>query len=137
MLEKLRVVDIQIFHDSQWSSFLKTVHDNNPIYIYLKLIQCQLNHQHIRIIDINGKIIDPCILSINRNICVPIFDDAYYNLGIFWENKGNLAQARVDFRNFYRLNANDPDVQIAIQRIENKIEAKKVDEIEMIQLHRS
>ena len=137
MFEKFGNIDIQIFYGTKWYSFYRTHYNNDPIYIILKLIQCQVNHQHIRMIGINGIIIDPCILSNNRNIGNSIIDHAYYNLGIFWENKGNLGQALVDFRNFYRLNPNDPDVPIAIQRIENKIDAKKFDEIEMIQLHRS
>ena len=40
--------------------------------------------------------------------------------------KNDLAQALTDFRNFSRLNPNHPTGPIAIQRIENKIDAKKV-----------
>jgi len=68
MIENYRVIDIQIYHDSQWSSFYKTYDDINVIYRVFTLIQSQVKDQKLRIIDGKGNIIDPLILSNNRKM---------------------------------------------------------------------
>jgi len=124
MLEKMNVIDIQIFHDSQWSSFCKTFYDINIIHIVFSLIQCDVSYKKIRIVDKNGNIIDQLNL-LNKENCTSILQDAYYNLAFFWENKGDLLKALKDFRNHYRLNPNDPDASIEIQRIKTKLKQKR------------
>ena len=70
---------------------------------------------------------DGAIADYNEAIrLIPQFANAYYNRALYWEFKNDLAQALTDFRSFARLNPNDPDGPRAIQRIENKIDAKKV-----------
>ena len=51
MFKNHSVIDIQIFHDSQWSSFYKTFYDIHVIYIVFSLIQCEVCYKKIRIID--------------------------------------------------------------------------------------
>ena len=68
MIENYRVIDIQIYHDSQWSSFYKTYDDINVIYRVFTLIQSQVKDQKLRIIDGKGNIIDPLILSNKRKM---------------------------------------------------------------------
>ena len=69
---------------------------------------------------------DRAIADFNEAIRLnPKDADAYYNRALYWEFKNDLAQALTDFRNFARLNPNDSDGPKAIQRIENKIDAKK------------
>ena len=68
MFKNHSVIDIQIFHDSQWSSFYKTYDDINVIYRVFTLIQSQVKDQKLRIIDGKGNIIDPLILSNNRKM---------------------------------------------------------------------
>ena len=68
MVDSYRVIDIQIYHDSQWSSFYKTYDDINVIYRVFTLIQSQVKDQKLRIIDGKGNIIDPLILSNNRKM---------------------------------------------------------------------
>jgi tetratricopeptide (TPR) repeat protein len=55
----------------------------------------------------------------------PKYLNAYKKRGEILEIKGELSQALLDFRSFVRLNPNDLDGSKAIQRIENKINAKK------------
>jgi len=125
MFKNHSVIDIQIFHDSQWSSFYKAFYDINIIYIIYSLIQCDVSYKKIRIVDKNGNIIDQLYLSNKEEICTSIITDAYYNLAFFWENKGDLQKALKDFRNYYRLNPNDPDAPIEIQRLKTKLKQKK------------
>jgi tetratricopeptide (TPR) repeat protein len=70
---------------------------------------------------------DRAIYDCNEAIRLnPQYALAYYIRAICWEFKNELAQALTDYRNFARLNPNDPDGLRSIQRIENKIDAKKV-----------
>ena len=68
MLENYRIIDIQIYHDSQWLSFYKTFDDINVIDRVFTVIQSQVKDQKLRIIDGKGNIIDPLILSNNRKM---------------------------------------------------------------------
>ena len=68
MLENYRVIDIQIYHDSQWSTYYKTFDDINVIDRVFTLIQSQVKDQKLRIIDGKGNTIDPLILSKNRKM---------------------------------------------------------------------
>ena len=63
MTEYYRVIDIQIFKDSQWSSFYKTFNDINVINRVFLLIQIQKVGEKYRILDENGNIIDPSVIS--------------------------------------------------------------------------
>lgn len=63
MTEYYRVIDIQIFKDSQWSSFYKTFNDINVINRVFLLIQIQQVGEKYRILDENGNIIDPSEIS--------------------------------------------------------------------------
>ncbi len=63
-----------------------------------------------------------CDRAIQQN---PRDANAFYNRGLAWESKNDLAQALTDFRNYARLTPNDPRGPRAIQRIEGKIDAKK------------
>jgi len=58
MVDSYRVIDIQIYKKSQWTSYYKTFDDKNVIYRIYSLIKSQIKGHKLRIIDQNGKIID-------------------------------------------------------------------------------
>jgi hypothetical protein len=66
MVDSYRVIDIQIYKNSKWISCYKTFDDKNVIYRIYSLIKSQFKGHKLRIIDHNGKIIDPSILEKNK-----------------------------------------------------------------------
>ena len=74
MYDHLRVIDIQIYKNSQWVSFYKTFDDENVIYRVFITIQYQIKGEELRIIDSNGEIIDSIvILNKTKKQKIPFF----------------------------------------------------------------
>jgi len=51
MVDSYRVIDIQIYKKSQWTSYYKTFDDKNVIYRIYSLIKSQIKGHKLRIID--------------------------------------------------------------------------------------
>lgn len=59
MIDCYRVIDIQIYKNSQWITLHKTFYDINVINRVYSIIKNQRLGEDIRILDSNNKIIDP------------------------------------------------------------------------------
>jgi len=59
MIDFYRVIDIQIYKNSQWITLHKTFYDINVINRVYSIIKNQRLGEDIRILDSNNKIIDP------------------------------------------------------------------------------